>query len=242
MELIFGGTTEGRLLAEYCVQKKIPAAVSVATRYGAELLPVSPIIRILTGRLDENEIADIIRSEKHCRVIDATHPYAVEVGKNIKAACEKTGAEYIRIIRKSEPEIYGKYFNTPEEAAEYLRSVTGNIFIATGSKELPVFCADNFPERCTVRILPDEEMRDRCRKSGFKKIICGKGPFSYEENLKDFQGCAYVVTKESGSAGGFPEKYKAARELGAELVIIRRPIEKGITLEEAEKIISEELQ
>lgn len=241
MELIFGGTTEGRLLAEYCAQKNIPAAVSVATQYGAELLPVSPIIRILTGRLDENEIADIIRSGNYRRVIDATHPYAVEVGKNIRAACEKTGAEYIRVIRKREPEIYGKYFDTPEEAAEYLRSVTGNIFIATGSKELPVFCAGNFPERCTVRILPDEKVSEQCERTGFNKIICGKGPFSYEENLRDFCGCKYIVTKESGSTGGFPEKYKAARELGAELVIIRRPIEKGITLEEAERIISEEL-
>ena len=37
--LIFGGTTEGRLLAEFCAAKGIRAAVSVTTGYGAELLP-----------------------------------------------------------------------------------------------------------------------------------------------------------------------------------------------------------
>lgn len=37
--LIFGGTTEGRLLAEFCAAKGIRAAVSVTTDYGAELLP-----------------------------------------------------------------------------------------------------------------------------------------------------------------------------------------------------------
>ena len=35
--LIFGGTTEGRLLAEFCAAKGIRAAVSTATEYGAEL-------------------------------------------------------------------------------------------------------------------------------------------------------------------------------------------------------------
>ena len=35
---IFGGTTEGRLLAEYCSREKIEAWVSVASEYGEELL------------------------------------------------------------------------------------------------------------------------------------------------------------------------------------------------------------
>ena len=37
--LIFGGTTEGRLLAEYCHQQEIEAYVSVVSGYGADLLP-----------------------------------------------------------------------------------------------------------------------------------------------------------------------------------------------------------
>ena len=45
--LIFGGTTEGRLLAEFCATKEIRAAVSVTTDYGAELLPRSDYIREL---------------------------------------------------------------------------------------------------------------------------------------------------------------------------------------------------
>ena len=37
--LIFGGTTEGRQLAEFCAGHGINACISVATEYGAELLP-----------------------------------------------------------------------------------------------------------------------------------------------------------------------------------------------------------
>ncbi len=239
MLLIFGGTTEGRLLAELCASKGIYAAVSVATDYGAELLPDSEYIRILMGRLCKNEIAALIRQENFCRIIDATHPYAVEAGENIRAACRETGAEYIRIIREKEPEIYGKYFDTPHEAAEYLKGVSGDIFISTGSKELPAFSGDGLPERSTVRILPDERVSNRCRQAGFRRIICGRGPFTEEENLRDFNGCKYIVTKESGNAGGFPEKRLAAEKLGAELIIIRRPCEEGITLSQAEYMISE---
>ena len=50
--LIFGGTTEGRMLAEFCDFKMIPAAVSVTTEYGAGLLPQSEYIRELVGNLD----------------------------------------------------------------------------------------------------------------------------------------------------------------------------------------------
>ena len=42
----------------------------------------------------------------------------------------------------------------------------------------------------------------------------------------------YFVTKESGQAGGFAEKVKAAKETGALLVVIARPQEKGKSLEE----------
>ena len=45
----------------------------------------------------------------------------------------------------------------------------------------------------------------------------------------------YVVTKETGKAGGFPEKLEAAKENGACLVVIRRPEEDG---KKAEEIIA----
>ena len=44
---IAGGTTEGRKLAGYAARFQIKAYVSVATTYGASLLPVSPYITVL---------------------------------------------------------------------------------------------------------------------------------------------------------------------------------------------------
>ena len=49
-----------------------------------------------------------------------------------------------------------------------------------------------------------------------------------------------LVTKESGKEGGFDEKAEAARIRGSRLVIIRRPPEEGVSLEELLRIIQEQ--
>ncbi|MGN0639010.1 MAG: precorrin-6A reductase [Huintestinicola sp.] len=238
--LIFGGTTEGRLLAEYCNQNKIFCVVSVATEYGAELLPKSVYVAAEIGRKDRNEIAAFILSGGFCAVFDATHPYAEDVGKNISGACIDTNTPCYRVVREPSPVCEeALYFDTAAEAADFAEKTSGTFFIATGSKELSLFCREGLPERCAVRVLPDDEIVRECEKSGFMRIISGKGPFGSEENCEHFRGCGYVITKESGAAGGFEEKRRAASAVGAKLIIIKRPREKGMSLLEAEKLLCE---
>ena len=50
--IIFGGTTEGREIAEYLSDNRIKAYVSVASDYGANLLPQSDYITVLNDRMD----------------------------------------------------------------------------------------------------------------------------------------------------------------------------------------------
>ncbi|MGN1106492.1 MAG: precorrin-6A reductase [Huintestinicola sp.] len=238
--LIFGGTTEGRLLAEYCDENEIFCTVSVATEYGAKLLPRSEFVAAEIGRKDRNEIAALILSGRFSAVFDATHPYAAEVGKNVSGACFDTNTPYYRVVREPSPVCdEAMYFDTAGEAAEFAEKTSGIFFIATGSKELPLFCRDGLPERCIVRVLPDEIIIRECEKAEFMKIISGKGPFGFEENFRHFSGCDYVITKESGSAGGFEEKRRAAAAVGAKLIIIKRPEEKGLSLLQAEMLLSE---
>ena len=49
--LIFGGTTEGRILAEYCSENRIPAYVSVVSEYGRELLKEDLYVSALSNSL-----------------------------------------------------------------------------------------------------------------------------------------------------------------------------------------------
>lgn len=238
--LIFGGTTEGRLLAEYCDENKIFCTVSVATGYGADLLPRSEFVAAEIGRKDRNEIAAFILSGGFSAVFDATHPYAEEVGKNISGACIDTNTPYYRVVRETSPVCdEAMYFDTADMAAEFAAKNSGFFFIATGSKELSLFRRKGLPERCVVRVLPDEIIIRECEKAGFMRIISGRGPFGLEDNVRHFCGCNYVITKESGAAGGFEEKRQGAAAVGAKLIIIKRPVEKGLSLLQAEKLLSE---
>ncbi|MGN1417052.1 MAG: precorrin-6A reductase [Oscillospiraceae bacterium] len=238
--LIFGGTAEGRALASFCAEKKIEAYVSTATEYGAEMIGGGEGLTILTGRLDGGQIEELILRENIGLVIDATHPYAVCVTENIRSACRRTLTTLHRLVREESAPVQGaKYFDSVSQAAAYLSGVSGNILVTTGSKELSELAP--LRDRCTVRVLPTEGIASECVSMGFSKehIIAAQGPFSEEENIRHIRssGAEYLVTKDGGRAGGFPEKVSAAEKCGAELVIIRRPREKGISLERAKELI-----
>ena len=96
---ILGGTTEGRLLAEFCGARGIEVFVSVATEYGGELVEPSASVRVVTGRMDGEQMVSFIEENGIDEVIDATHPYAAEVTENARGACERTGISYIRCVR-----------------------------------------------------------------------------------------------------------------------------------------------
>lgn len=102
MIFLFGGTTEGREIAEFFEQIHRNVKYFVATEYGEEMLGKTGFVEIVRGRKEKEEILSLLRSEKAQLVLDATHPYATMVSSHLRECCEQTGIEYIRIIRKSE--------------------------------------------------------------------------------------------------------------------------------------------
>ncbi len=227
--LLFGGTTEGREIACYLEENKISSFVSVASDYGRQILPVMEFCKVVKGRMDAVEMEHFIRENEIWLVVDATHPYAVEVSENIRAAVAETGVFYVRIIREQNERIQdGKYFSDIRALTDYLDTTKGNVLVTTGSKELGDFCAvKDFKKRIYARVLPVEAVVKQCLEMGFDKahIITGQGPFSQEENeecLKKIHG-TILVTKDTGAAGGFPQKIAAARKAGAEILILSRP-------------------
>ncbi|MGN0587199.1 MAG: precorrin-6A reductase [Oscillospiraceae bacterium] len=242
--LIFGGTTEGRLLAEFCAEHGISADISVTTDYGETLLPQSSCINVLNGRLDKEDIKALITKEKYIAVIDATHPYAVNATENIRSACDDLGTGYYRLIREKSGDISGRTFSNLMELVKYLDDTDKRVLSTLGSKELPALTAvKDYKSRIWARVLPADRIIEYCCSLGFDedKVITGKGPFSVEENIRHIKmsGAEILVTKESGAAGGFPEKAAAADKCGIELVTLLRPTEKGYTLKQIQKIILE---
>ena len=70
-------------------------------------------------------------------------------------------------------------------------------------------------------------------------VIAMQGPFSHETNLAMLRQtkAVFLVTKESGKAGGFEDKLTAAREAGAKVILIGRPKEDGNSLSEVLRIL-----
>ena len=84
--LIFAGTTEGRRLSECLVGAGISHTLCVATEYGEIVLKQNPLVTVRQGRMAQEEIKELLFKENYDVVIDATHPYAEIVTRNIKGA------------------------------------------------------------------------------------------------------------------------------------------------------------
>lgn len=238
--IIFAGTTEGRTISEYLASCKVPVTACVATEYGETLLTENEYLKVHAGRMDQEEIAAFIREKGAELVIDATHPYAAVVSENVAAACEREQVDYVRLIRGSSAESVDQavLVGSVDEAVEYLKKTEGNILATTGSKELFKYTQiPGFEKRVFARVLSTGEVAGACEKLGFvgKNLICMQGPFSEELNIAMLHqfDCKYLVTKETGKAGGFEEKLHAAKAAGATLVLVGRPPEqKGYSYDE----------
>ena len=248
--LIFAGTSEGREITEFLSGNGAAVYVCVATPYGKELLPENKLVTVSDERLDKAQMCALIKELAPPFVIDATHPYAAEVTENIKSACARENTEYIRLVRGSF-EASGAdiiYADSVADAVSKLEGTEGNILAATGSRDLKEYTKlEGYKERVFARVLSTPEVVSACADLGFegKNLICMQGPFSKEMNmalLRQF-GCRYMVTKESGTPGGFEEKYEAARECGTCLVVVGRPAaEKGPGLKELKAMLCRRLE
>ncbi|MBR0485115.1 MAG: precorrin-6A/cobalt-precorrin-6A reductase, partial [Oscillospiraceae bacterium] len=201
--LIFGGTSEGRDLADFCLKNQIPATVSVATAYGESLL--SQNLNILTGKLNAEQIYQLLCSHSYYLVIDATHPYAVEATKNIRCACETAGIRYCRLIRQNS-EIYGETVRSMTELISILNQNQKIILSTLGSKSVPeLMQMQNYQKRLWVRVLPSAEFQ-KIPDFPESHIIAERPPFSAEQNIAHIRksGAEILLTKESGTIGGYP--------------------------------------
>ena len=236
---VFAGTTEGRELIAQLQGRGAEIAACAATEYGGDLLEGFEDVSVHAGRMNAEEMADFFAREQFELVVDATHPYADLATENIRTACEQTNTEYFRLQRESgAADADGVWVSDVPACVEYLKSTQGNVFLTTGSKDLPLFCTDEaLRERIYARVLPMQSSLDICAVCGIARecIVAMQGPFDEELNAAMFRmaNAKYVVTKDTGSAGGYADKIRAAQKVGAQAIIIGRPQQvEGMSLEE----------
>ena len=98
-------------MSEILADAGIAHTVCVATEYGEIVMREQtestkamqtagqPIVNLHCGRMDREQMQKFLHDEGYEIVVDATHPYAVEATKNIRAAANAAGVEYHRLLR-----------------------------------------------------------------------------------------------------------------------------------------------
>ena len=244
--VIFSGTTEGHKLSDMLNKAGIRHHVCVASNYGSDVMDDDSCTSVHVGRMDVSQMREYLNGlgiTYDDMVIDATHPYASEVTKNIKEAVKDTDALYVRIKRESnicdDKDVLR--YDSVTECAKALNETKGNILLTIGSNQLGAYCesvSEETKKRTYVRILPVYESLKICNDLNIpsQNIIAMHGPFKTDLNVSMMRqyDIKHIVTKDSGTSGGFDEKIKASKITGATCHVINRPTEdEGISIYKA---------
>jgi precorrin-3B C17-methyltransferase len=171
-----------------------------------------------------------LQQSRAVAIIDATHPFAIEISNQLTQLSNELGIPYIRYER---PAVVLPSFARPAPdmsvAARLAIEVGQRIFLATGIKDLYTFVKQRGAENREwfLRVTPDPASLEFALKAGIPRShICAmQGPFSTDFNIALWSAWKVdcVITKESGEAGGFSSKAEAADRLGIGLIVVKRP-------------------
>ncbi len=230
MILLLGGTSETARIAESLAGAGYEVLVSTATDISLHV-GMHPAIHRRQGSLDEEGFAEVIGSRGIRAVVDATHPYAERVREIAGKTAARMDVPLLSYVRPASAPQDDEIVSvaTHADAARAACSFGCPIFLTIGSRNLGTYIAQAraVGVECIARVLPEEESVRASILAGVPedRILSGRGPFSVEENRAAIQKfkIGVLVTKDSGAAGGLPEKIEAARLEKCRIVLLRRP-------------------
>ncbi|MFB8787293.1 MAG: cobalt-precorrin-6A reductase [Potamolinea sp.] len=229
---LIGGTTESATLALAIASLGLPCIVTVTTTAAEALYPKIPTLQVWVGRLDTNQLKQFVQQQQIAAVLDASHPYAVEISRMVIQAAAQQQIPYLRFERQavdSQTDTSQVIFLDSFEtllAGDYLYQQ--RVLLTVGYKALPLFVSWQERSSLFARILPAVTSLEVAIASGFSadRIIALRPPVNaeLEKALWRHWEISLVVTKASGVAGGEDVKRFVAAELEIPLVIISRPV------------------
>ncbi len=229
--LLIGGTSETAPLAQGLARAGFRVLVSAATEVPLDL-GSDPHVERRSGCLDMAGLRSLLKDRSVIAVVDVSHPYAQEIRANAERICDQLGIPYFSWIRPPAAQAADlpiDYADNHEQAARKACSIGKPVLLTTGSGNLIPYVreASRTGVELVARVLDSVDSVHACIEAGVHadKIIRGRGPFTVEENLDVIRRfrIGVLVTKDSGSAGGFPEKIAAAKIEACRVIVIRRP-------------------
>lgn len=226
---LIGGTSESATIAQMLTAQGISVIVTVTTRTAQNLYHPHPYLTIIAGKIPTSDICEFIQQHQIKIIIDASHPYAVNISSAVIAVVQQYGYPYLRYER---PQIKSDqsnliYFSSLSSLIDHNYLAQKRVLLTIGCNNLSQF--HNYQSQATLyaRILPYPESITKAHQAGFTsdRIIAIRPPLNYEleKALWQLWQIDTVVTKASGQQGGENLKQQLAQNLDIKLVIIKRP-------------------
>ncbi|MER9656527.1 cobalt-precorrin-6A reductase [Mesorhizobium sp. M0152] len=218
--LILGGTTEARQLAGK-LAALASVTLSLAGRTESPIAQGVPVRRGGFGGADG--LAAYLRDEHVDLLIDATHPYAAQISANAAQAARVAGVPIFALRRPGWVPVEGDRWtqvDTASDAAQALGAAPRRVLLALGRQEVAAFEAapqHHYLIRSVDPVEPKLAVPDA-------SYLLARGPFREVEEraLLEKHRIDAVVSKNSGGEATYG-KIAAARALGIEVVMVRRP-------------------
>lgn len=225
--LVLGGTAEGRALADLLVAQGHDVISSLAGRTRGPLLPAGQVR--FGGFGGVAGLRRFLRDEGIQKVVNATHPFAAQMAAGAIAACQAAGVPLLRLERPgwSDRNDAGSWIWVVSHAAAAAAAavVPGTVLLTVGRQHAHEYVEALAGRRVVCRVA----LAAGLDVPADWEIIESRGPFLLEEErqLLDETKTGVLVTKDAGGEHT-AAKLDAARELGAQVVMIRRPDYQGV--------------
>ena len=222
MVLVFGGTTEGRIAVKKLEESG--NAYYYSTRGDEQEIVLHHGIR-LQGAMNKEQLRAFCQEHGIRLLIDAGHPFAVQLHQTVADTATELGIPAIRFERIFPPRdpsvIWCSDYDDAirkvrEQGVRTLLALTG---VQTISKLKPLIAQG---VDCYFRILNRESSRKIAHDQGIADDHLLFYDIEHAESLTTHVADA-MITKESGLSGGYVEKVKAAQEQGMKVFAICHP-------------------
>ncbi len=206
---ILSGTSDGPAIVNKLLKLNYGVFVSVITYKASKSYSNNSKLHIITGKLkDTREIINFIKKNKINFVIDATHPFALIISKNLNEACKILKKPYFAFERNSEIKKFKNFFYINGLKDINKEDLTGkNILLAIGSRLLNETASYylKYGAKVFTRVIPTYESISKAFGSCIKNSnIAILEPSKSKENflekkLCDYWKIDYILCRDSGS-------------------------------------------
>ncbi|MEH2450835.1 cobalt-precorrin-6A reductase [Nostoc sp.] len=220
--LILGGTGDAaKLAARVATIQGLEAITSLAGRTREPSVPLGDLR--VGGFGGVAGLASYLRVMQIDLLIDATHPFAIQISLNAADAATEVGVPRLMLIRppweKGSDDRWIEV-DSIEAAAASVANQAQRVFLTVGRQELAAFA--HYEKIWFLMRMIDPPTDDALVPPGM--ILCDRGPFTFnnERQILIHHKIDTIVSKNSGGDATKP-KIIAARELGVKVVMVNRP-------------------